>query len=443
MRLRQSWLLVGLLSPVVAATAGCGEEDKGPEPPDPFVDVPKETQPTLDDGHWGLAQRGVAIDAEDIGIIQESESPAGVSVAALESQFGHLVLNLPLVDYLKGAATGECVPPDRAGPARPLASAQAFRQRLEADRGLSFDTVAVNVDLLSPRRTRLLHECFEIAAEPRFGEPQHRAGIIAAFEELATLDGLAYVTVGLDMNRYYHLRTDDGRDSRDDYANFVTLYREVYDALKAARPELKVGPGLSWEFLVTVTAPEIAETLGEGLADDSIEAFYRAWQRTVQPLLEVRAEGPARATADFVAFSMMPDPTAPPFNDEPAPSDPASIATIEKYYARLNLAAQTSAGPIPVVLPVVDWRNDSAGAAIKKTSFLTTLKRAVSHVDIAWVAWRRLSSLPTRTEGQTPPCDRYTTPDDDFHYRRDYCNAGLVGASGEVQEVFQVLTTDP
>ena len=82
MRLRQSWLLVGLLSPVVAATAGCGEEDKGPEPPDPFVDVPKETQPTLDDGHWGLAQRGVAIDAEDIGIIQESESPAGVSVAA-------------------------------------------------------------------------------------------------------------------------------------------------------------------------------------------------------------------------------------------------------------------------------------------------------------------------------------------------------------------------
>jgi hypothetical protein len=64
-------------------------------------------------------------------------------------------------------------------------------------------------------------------------------------------------------------------------------------------------------------------------------------------------------------------------------------------------------------------------------------------VDIAWVAWRRLSSLPTRTEGQTPPCDRYTTPDDDFHYRRDYCNAGLVGASGEVQEVFQVLTTDP
>jgi hypothetical protein len=83
--------------------AGCGEEDTGPSPPNPYADVPSERATTLDDGHWAVAQRGVAIDAEDIGIIQEVESSAGVAVDALESKFGHLVLNLPVVDYRRTA----------------------------------------------------------------------------------------------------------------------------------------------------------------------------------------------------------------------------------------------------------------------------------------------------------------------------------------------------
>ena len=442
MSLRSAWFLSGWVAAGLLVGAGCGEEDTGPSPPNPYADVPSERAPTLDDGHWTVAQRGVAIDAEDIGIIQEVESSAGVAVDALESKFGHLVLNLPVVDYLKGAATGDCVPQDRAAAARPLTVARDLRARFEDTRGLTFEKVAINVDLLSARRTRLLHECFNISAEPRFGEPQHRAQVVAALTELAQLDGLGWITVGLDMNRYYHLRDDDGRDRRDDYANFVTLYRDVYAAVKAVNPDVRVGPGLSWDFLVGVTAPEVASELGD-VSGDSVEAFYRAWQRTVLPLLEVRAEGPVRPTADFVGFSMMPESMSPPFNDAPAPADPSAVAAIEAYYRRIELAVQTAAGPLPVVLPVVDWRNDSAGASVKKANFLTSLKHGVSHVEVEWAAWRRLSSLPTRTQGQTPPCDRYTTPDDDFHYRRDFCNAGLVAASGEVGEVFAELTTDP
>lgn len=435
------WWAAFMVVAASLAAAGCDEPPKGPEPP--VDELPADLDPVYGDGHWSKAQRGIAIDEEDMAVIRPDESTVGISTARLKDDFGLLVLNRP---YLENRSE-PCTRPDRAAELRPRARAEAFIAEL-AGAGVEFDRIAVNVDLLSPSRTSILHHCFEVGdPAPRFGERQHREAVVAAFEELADLPGLAYVTVGLDLNRYYHLKDEAGRPLADDYSNLALLYRDVYRAIKAVAPDVKVGPGMSWATFRSQTVEAIAEEYGLDPEVDTVEAVYRAWLRTVAPFVCAEDEKPGEfackgeVLADFVAFTMIPFPSEPPFRGRPDPEDEALQAVLD-HYRHVPLVA---AG-LPVVLPQVDWPVTSASSGSQKKPFLETLKRALSHVDVEWAAWRRLSDLPT-SPPESNPCAIFTQPSDPalahLVHGADYCASGLISESGKRREVLDVLTTDP
>jgi hypothetical protein len=435
--------------------AGCGEPETkqvAPTPPDPLADVPADVDPTLDDGNWSIDQRGIAIDAEDFAVIQQEESPAGISIGQLTTRFGYLVLNLPALDYLRGGAgandcaatgvTAACVDPENAEEARPLATAVALLDRLSSQKSLTFDQIAVNIDLMDATHKRLLHLC---GGDPFFGDLGYRQSIVETFVELADLPNLKYITVGAELNRYTYFRNGADEPIPEDYVNLVTLYREIYAAVKAKNPDVKVGPGFSWDFFMNTSVPTVA---GEfDLTDTtSFPAVYRTWQRTIYPfLIEAGDPGqfPKALSADFVGFTVAPDIEADPFGGDPAPSDEEDAAAVDRYFRYLSRMGDLKlggAGPLPIAFTQVDWPIKSAGFGNQKGPFLETFKRAVSHVDVAYAAWRRLSDLPTMVQGQVSPCDRVM---ESYCQAKEFCNGGLITSSGNVRDTLEIFTTDP
>lgn len=442
MRITAPWLIgLGL----TAGLAACGEEkpvQTGPTPPDPLGDVPADFEPELDEGGFAVEQRGVAVDAEDFAVLQTQDNPAaGIGVNQLKADFGLLALNLPYLDPFRGGAgSQDCVDTDHAEEARPLASAQAFLDRLKSQKDFEPSAIALTVDLFDPKATRLLHPC---GVKPSFGDVDYRAALVQAFEEAAGLPNLKYLTVGVGLNRYTYFKDDQDRLVPEDYVNLMTLYREIYAAVKAKAPAVQVGPGLSWDFLMNVSVPTVASDLG--LTDArGIAAWYRAWQRTVAPfLVEIGEPGqrPAHAAADFLAFSILPETASAPFRGEPSPIGEEAALEVEQYYRYLSLAGKVQAGDgkvVPIAFPIIDWPIDSEGFANQKGPFLSTFLHAVSHVDVAFAAWRRLSDLPRRVQGQVAPCDRVM---ESFGYPVDYCSAGLISASGNVRDLYAILTS--
>lgn len=428
--------LLGILA--LSACWGCEEETKDPEPP-PLV-LPDDPDPTYDDGHWAVEQRGVALDTEDIPIIVESGN-AGLSTARIRDDFGLLVLNTPYVDW---RAT-RCPSSSEAPNVQPRRNAERILGELRDRRGVTKDRIAVNVDLLTPGRRGILHVCFDRGeSQARFGSQEHREKVIEAFRDLAGLPDLAYVTVGLELNRYYHLLVEEGgrdpRRVRDDYTNLVTLYREVYAAIKDVNPNIKVGPGISWAVFRGLTVPEIALELELDEQADDLEAVYRAFRRTVQPLL-VDSRDNSR-TADFLGVTMIPFTSNEPFSGDPAPDPdarPQAVQDILHHFRHLPLVADG----LPVVLPRIDWPVTSNAFGNQKGLFLTTLKRAVSHVDVEWAAWRRMSDLQS-TVAESNTCASYTrAAEPTLSFPEDFCYAGLVEESGRARPVLDILTTDP
>lgn len=453
MRSRAAFLLNGAF---VAGLGACGEQEVkqvAPTPPDPLADVPEDAVPELDDGHWGFEQRAIPLDTEDFAVLQADEGAAGVSVEVLRGGFKSLVLNLPYLDYLRGGAgTNDCVDAEDAEDAFPLASARAFIDRLESQEGLTFDAIIVNVDLMNPQRADLAsprvpaiyHICGQ---DPFFGDPEHRASILQAFTELASLPNLAYVTVGTELNKYtfYQTPEPDRRLVPEDYVNLATLYREIYAAVKAVSPEVKVGPGFSWDFMMSVSVPSIASEFG--ISDPrSIAAFYRTWQRTIYPFLVSAGtpnQFPNGLSADFVGLTMLPDTEADPFQGDPAPTGDEAIADVEAYYRfvpRMGALELGGAGPLPVAFTQIDWPVKSGSFRNQKAPFLETFKRSVSHADVAFAAWRRMSDVLTDLDGQTPPCDRLI---EGYGQTKEFCNSGLTNDTGSNRDALQIFLTDP
>lgn len=418
-------LRCALAAAIALVAVACDDESSSSAP---SVTVPPA--PEYSPGHWAVDARGVAIDDEDIKIFG-----SGIDADTIGSDFGFLVLNRPYVDNPTGCPSGAQVPQ-----VQPLATAERFLSAAAA-RGVDFDDIAVNVDLLVPRRNGLLHAC--PPDKPRFDDPAHRESVVEAFEDLAGLDGVRSITVGLDMNAYYHLELD-GERMADDYSNYVTLYREVYHAIKAVNADIKVGPGLSWATFMRLTVPEIADEYGitdvpasKVLADPFLfEAVQIAARRTVWPLLDARNEAGERVSiADFVGFSIIPRQNEAPFNGNPQ----ADRAEVLAHYRYMDEVAKGR----PVVLPQIDWETQSRASANSKATFLTAFKEAVSHVNIAWVAWRRLANVP-ELDGASSPCRRFTEAQDPrLNYSIDYCYAGLINDLGQVQGAYNILTTNP
>ncbi|MEZ4472538.1 MAG: hypothetical protein R3F60_17440 [bacterium] len=405
----------------LAALPACDDEGStGPKPPP--VTLPDEPKPTYGEGNLTDAQRGIALDEDDFAVLTPNGA-AGIGVSELGTSFKRLVVNRPYVDWRASV----CVDPDDAATYQPRAITERLISRLEAEKGVTFDDIAVNVDLLSPGRRDLIFVCYG-DDRPRFDVPAHRQAIMDAFLDLAEVPGVKSITVGLEMNRYYHLLTDDGRPLVDDYSNYITLYRSIYHALKERHPDLQVGPGVSYAVFSRRTIPEIAEELD--LDETGMEAYYRAWQRTIEPLLKDR-QG---ATADFLGVSMIPFQSEAPFDGVPRYVDAqgteeAAQDDIREHYRRMPVFA----GGLPIVLPQIDWAS-GAGNANLKARYLQSLKNALSGVDIAWAAWRRTSDLPATDDAS--PCAKYTEArEPTLAYPADYCTAGLVSESGRRREV--------
>lgn len=394
--------------------------DTGPRPPP--VTLPDEPAPTYGAGDFTDAQRGIALDEDDFAVLTPNGA-AGIGVNELGSSFTRLVVNRPYVDWRASI----CADPDDAALYQPKAITERLLERLQAEKGVSFNDIAVNVDLLSPGRRDLVFVCYG-DDKPRFDVPAHRQAITQAFLDLSDVPGVKAITVGLEMNRYYHLLTDTGRPLVDDYSNFITLYRAVYKAIKARHPDIQVGPGVSYAVFVRRTVPEIAEELG--LDETGMEAYYRAWQRTIEPLLKDRAG----ATADYIGISMIPFQSEPPFDGVPRYVDASGNEEeaqddIREHYRRLPVFA----GGLPVALPQIDWAS-GAGNANLKARYLQSLKNALSGVNVAWAAWRRTSDLPATDDAS--PCAKYTEArEPTLAYPDDYCTAGLVSESGRRREV--------
>ncbi|MCA9538747.1 MAG: hypothetical protein KC620_07660 [Myxococcales bacterium] len=427
-------LLVLAFAVAFTAAFGCSEEVEPEQPVD--EPLPARPTPSYSEGNLSVAQRGVAIDEHDLAVI--GTGSVGVSPDELTGSFGLLVLNRPYVDW----RTTRCPRSSEAAEYLPRARSEAIINALADERDVHFDKIAVNVALLTPGQRALLYVCFDEGARvARFDVEEHRRSIIAAFQDLAGLPGIAYITVGVEMNRYYHLVTEDGEPLLDDYTNWVTLYRDVYRAIKEVNPDVKVGPGISWAVFRRRTMPAIAEELR--LEDrDGVEAAVAAARRTILPLLAAGRGAAREKTADYLGVTMIPFDVEAPFEGEAASDDPDRLADLLDYWVYLPYLLGEGDARLPLVLPIVDWAEASGAGGAKKGPFLTTLKRAVSDFGVAWAAWRRLSDLPRRPEGQNP-CNTFTANQDPaLRYEASYCRSGMMEESGVRRDVFEVLTED-
>ena len=415
---------------------GCDED-----PEQPVLEPPPTVPPLALDGPGNLAveQRGVALDADDLSVIAPGNEQVGVSPSTLTDAFGLLVLNRPYVDW---RAT-RCPPADEAGPTQPRATSEALLERF-ADAGIAFERVAVNVPMLAPGRRALLYVCFDEGARaPRFDVPEHRREIIEAYVDLARSGVAKWITVGVEMNQYYHLSDEDGVRLVDDYSNWVTLYHEIYEAIKAVDTGIRVGPGINWAVFHRRTMPELADALG--LADPAgVEAAAAAYNRTVRPLLAFgRGAGRVR-TADYLAVSMIPFDNEAPWSGEAASEDAGRQAELYQAFRWLPLVLGAGTGEeLPLVMPMIDWAENSGAAAVKKGPFMQTLKTAASGFQVEWAAWRRLSTLPDEPR-EANPCRKYTDNNDPaLRYAASYCNAGMLSESGERRTVWDIFLADP
>ncbi|MCB9522220.1 MAG: hypothetical protein H6702_02420 [Myxococcales bacterium] len=398
--------------------------------------APVEPLPEYSDGHWAKAQRGVALDDEDVEIF----SPSAVDPAAIADDFGLLVMNRPFHNRLTGC------PSEAEAPMHlPRQTAERLLDRDFAAAGVDYQNIAVNVDLLSPGRGALLALC-TAGNTPRFDNNAHRAAVLAAFEDLARLPGIDHITVGLEMNRYYHLSIGGARRD-DDYSNWVTLYREVYAAIKAVNPAVKVGPGIHWGTFMRLTVPEVAAEYGlieagSSVPDADLKAAVEfAARRTVWPLLRAGLRSDAAPSADYLAISMIPRQQEPPFNGNPAGEVEAEVLRHYQYVPEVALG-------LPVVLPQIDWETQSGANANSKGTYLTLLKKALSHTPIEWAAWRRLVDIPEILDGPINPCGAYTgdnqTRDQSsLYYSVDYCFSGMISDRAQIRGVYNIFTANP
>ena len=195
------------------------------------LDQPTVTLDSLGEGpgHWSKEQRGITLDEEDRVALPRR-------LTEVNEDFGFLVVTRPLITP---EVNLPCYNEAQGIPQQPRNQIQNVISGLQST-GVSHEKVAANIDLLRPDRQSLYSLCLSNGTNNAdFADAQYRLDTLKAFTDLARVSNLKSITVGLDMNAYYHL-SDSNLNHRWDYANFIFLYHEIYDAIKEVNSEIQV-----------------------------------------------------------------------------------------------------------------------------------------------------------------------------------------------------------
>jgi hypothetical protein len=212
-----------------------------------------------------------------------------------------------------------------------------------------------------------------------FGDTRRQADYWVDVEErLLEVVGdhdLEGVIIGAEMNRYYD-------QAQPDYDSFVDFYWTMYDAIKAAAPDVRVSAGLNWSYFVESQVGQFTE--GDETASD-VAPFRRAWDAIVDPVLtRYDADGNPTDRSDFAAFAAIPNPDL-------YGGQPSNVP--ESHFAGLRDAIPTGSGT-PVVWFQLGWPVAGAGASSPAQWYEFFLENAGGH-EIESVSWWGLTDLFT------------------------------------------------
>ena len=434
MKRRLALIMTLSLLGALACDEGALPQLDGPTSPiedSAFVLPPSQAQASNPEGHWPRELRSVAMDIDDRLVMRNSADE-------INERLGKLTLNLPL---LSRVTNQDCVALNRAEMIEPRATLERQLEQIRAE-GVTIDELVVNVELLTPKRAGIYHTCLG-GVGPIYYNPEHRAHVLSALQDLAELDGLSAVTIGVELNAYYHLNNiSTGQSARWDYPNLVSLYHEAYTLMKELNPELMIGPGLSWTKLMNQTTPEVAEELSLDLEDRNQRelALELALKRSVWSLL-VNDEG--ELMADFVGVSLVSKQGEVPFegNAEREQGDiTAYFAQVGLMGAPLHPIDRSPLPSLPLAFSQLDWSSPNNANASGKGPYLERLKVALAHISPLFVSWLRLSDLPTQP-ASTSVCGGYTS--EPKSYPETFCYAGLFDSSGVAREAWELFTSNP
>ena len=421
-------LTTTLIMSLTLGLIACGEEE-----PRPTLDIEAPLlpigQPSIQKtalgsgpGHWSKATRGVSVDEQDLVVLSAAKD-------RVTEAFGTLVINVPLVDKRTGE---ECLSGDRGQNALPVNTVPRILDAV-SQRGLSLERVVVQVDLFKPQRDDFHRLCLDEsgANKPSYYLSEVRTDILSAFNELAGVEGIDAIVVGLELNRYVSLSEMSAFNRALDYANLISLYRGIYSAVKAQNSAIEVGPSVSWPSLKLDQVPQVAAEYD--LDESSLLTLEIALRRSIWPLLW---DGDA-VSADFIGVALFARTGDAPYLGNPAPEDSTPV---REFYRELpQIAAHPEFdSPLPIALTSMDWSTINNASGGLKTDYLIGLKEALSHVEPSWVAWRRLSNIP-EDPPETSPCRSVVN----LGHDQDFCFAGLLDINGQPRSVWDEFVTSP
>ena len=374
------------------------------------------------EGHWDKNLRAATIDEQDIIILSSSKE-------LIEGALSKLVINVPLIDK---RTNEDCLSGMRALDALPEKTVPRILDRI-SEKGLTFDEVIVQIDLLTPNRESIYHQCLEESgsSQANFYLSELRKETLAAFTGLARLSEIDTVVIGMELNSYETIIPNPNVNLTWDLINLVDLYHEIYDEMKALNAEQKIGPSVSWAKLKLHTVPAVAEEFA--LDNDELLTLELALKRSIWPFLSKSGV----KKADFVGVSLIPDQVAPPYLGNPTPND---NTTIQNYYRNLSYLAQPQdlENSLPIAFTSLDWATTTIASGGQKADYLIALKNVLSNVNPAWVAWRRLSDIPVDPP-ESSPCASVMR----LNHGKDFCFAGLLNYNGMEKDVWTEFTRNP
>ena len=405
---------------------GCGEESTSP--------TSSVNAPPIQYSGYNVADitLDAPIDSLDLAVLAGRPE----LVDKINQGFGTVTLNLFYVDLRFTAGCLDIANDAYRLPALATSALEAVRAR-----GITLENVKVNVELLTP--SRLPSEGSDVPVLglcggdgdgfPTFGSPNHRSQLKSDFAALADLPGLSQVTVGVEMNALYH--AGEQGEFGYDYSNYVTVYHEIYDAIKTKNANVRVGPGLSYRVFRQQTVPyaseqvlQLGECVDEGCVDriaDDPSTVYEAYRLVVEPLLTSGPFGMQTPSADFVGWSVIPSSAGAPFEGSPSfdeldgTSSPARRQVILDYFKPLLYAVFWSELPYGVVQS--DWTGSRG--KIDKAVFLDVLLTALSPNPPVSLGWRRMTDLPrdeiTGAGSGNSICSQVSSPVRSHKFRKE------------------------